>query len=512
MRFCVAAAVLLAGGDLFSVQPVALAGTMGASAQAAVVNTAQQPSAAVAIGTAIEKEGLAAARAKMEDIDAHAGGYAISERDINNLGYRYLGRRAFPEALAVFEFNRRHFPASNNVYDSLAEASVAAGDEARFEATLTAWLAQSPGDAAVATRTAELRALAARSKDERRHGYRAGEPTGVQGPYFGQAPPGTTPVLFAPGIVSLAFAREGFGGMSPDGKEFFFEASGRTPGAQVAPPAGLARYGGDPPAVMVSRLGPGGWTFPEQAGFTAGFAAREPHLSPDNRRLYWEWFRAVPAGEPDPQNIGTGIWASDRTPSGWSEPTFVGQGMALTSSRNGEVFVTDLSEIAKGNGYVAKVRMKDGKFAGFDRQQGGLEALRSEKIRYLAHPAIAPDGSFLLFDSGGPPTRLCFRNDDGTWGEAIDLSQHGLERAAVTSVSPDGKYLFLSKGGDIYWVSTQLIEALRPARAGKREHGPGNGKSVTKNRAGGAWRPAAPGTAAVLCPELLQPARRARRR
>jgi hypothetical protein len=149
MRFSVAAAVLLAGCGLFAVGPAALA---GASGQAAVVTTAQQPSAAVTIETAIEKEGLAAARAKMEHIDAHPDTYAISERDINNLGYRYLGRRAFPEASAVFEFNVRRFPASGNVYDSLAEASVMAGDEARFEATLKAWLAKLPGDPAVVTR------------------------------------------------------------------------------------------------------------------------------------------------------------------------------------------------------------------------------------------------------------------------------------------------------------------------------------------------------------------------
>ena len=464
MTFRVAAAVLLAGGGLFVAASAPPARAAGAAGQAPPVASPQQPSAAAAIEAAIEKEGLAAARAKMDDIHAHADGYAISERDVNALGYRYLVRRAFPEAIAVFEFNVRRFPASNNVYDSLAEASVMAGDDARFEGALKAWQDKIPGDTAAAARVTALRELAARAKDERRNPYRPGQPTGLQGSYLGQTPPGTIPVLFAPGTVSLAFATEGFGAMSPDGKAFFFEARGRTPGLQVAPPAGLARYGAEAPAVLVTRLGSGGWTFPEPAAFTAGFAAREPHVSPKDGRVYWEWFRALPAGEPDPQNIGTGIWASRPTASGWSEPAFVGQGMAVTSSRAGEVFVTDLSEITKGNGYVVAVRMKDGKFAGFERLQGGPETLRSEKVRNLAHPVIAPDGSYLLFDAGGPPTRLCFRNGDGTWGESIDLSQHGLGRASVNSISPDGKYLFLSRGGDIYWVSTQLIEALRPAK------------------------------------------------
>jgi hypothetical protein len=139
--------------------------------------------------------------------------------------------------------------------------------------------------------------------------------------------------------------------------------------------------------------------------------------------------------------------------------------MAITSSRSGEFLVTDVSELSIGNGYLARIRMTDGKFASLDRLQAGPERLRSEKIRNLAHPVIAPDGSYLIFDTGGPPARLCFRNDDGTWGEPIDLGAHGLNpKAPVSSVSPDGKYLFLSMGGDIYWVSTQLIEALRPRK------------------------------------------------
>lgn len=443
MTFRVAAAVLLAGCVSFGAP--------------------QPPPAAAVIEAAIDKEGLAAARARMDDIEAHVDAYAISERDINALGYRYMGRGALAEAIAVFEFNVRRFPASSNVYDSLAEASVIAGDDGRIEATLKTWQARFPGSDAVTGRVAALRELAVRAREERRQAYRLGQPTGLQGPYLGQPEPGMTPVLFAPGIVSLAFTREGFGTMSPDGKTFFFEARGRTPDLKVAPPAGLARFGAEAPAVMVTRLGPEGWTFPEPAAFTAGFAAREPHASPKDGRLYWEWFRALPGDEPDPQKIGTGIWTSRPTASGWSEPEFVGQGMAITSTRTGEVFVTDLSEITKGNGYIATARMKDGRFAAFERLQGGPEVLRSEKVRNVAHPAISPDGSYLLFDKGGPPSYVCFRRPDSDWGDPIDLSQHGLDATtAVTSVSPDGRYLFLAKAGDVYWVSSRVVESLRP--------------------------------------------------
>ena len=43
----------------------------------------------------------------------------------------------------------------------------------------------------------------------------------LQGPYLGQKPPGMTPEIFAPGIVSTA-EFEFAGTFSPDGKEYFF--------------------------------------------------------------------------------------------------------------------------------------------------------------------------------------------------------------------------------------------------------------------------------------------------
>jgi hypothetical protein len=44
----------------------------------------------------------------------------------------------------------------------------------------------------------------------------------VKGPYLGQKPPGTTPEIFAPGIVSLEANFECCRAISPDAKEFFF--------------------------------------------------------------------------------------------------------------------------------------------------------------------------------------------------------------------------------------------------------------------------------------------------
>jgi peptidylprolyl isomerase len=54
--------------------------------------------------------------------------YYLSETDINLAGYRYLNQKKFKEAIAIFKINTDLFPASGNVYDSLGEACMTAGD------------------------------------------------------------------------------------------------------------------------------------------------------------------------------------------------------------------------------------------------------------------------------------------------------------------------------------------------------------------------------------------------
>jgi CubicO group peptidase (beta-lactamase class C family) len=56
--------------------------------------------------------------------------FALSESEINRLGYFFLSRSAPSRAVDVFSLNVRAFPRSANVYDSLAEAYLARGDTA----------------------------------------------------------------------------------------------------------------------------------------------------------------------------------------------------------------------------------------------------------------------------------------------------------------------------------------------------------------------------------------------
>lgn len=97
--------------------------------------------------------------------------------------------------------------------------------------------------------------------------------------------------------------------------------------------------------------------------------------------------------------------------------------------------------------------------------------------KWTARPFIAPDESYLIWDSereggyGGSDLYISFREEGGAWGPAINMGDavNSDKRDAYASVTPDGKYILFNRGVDlennnvdIYWVSADIIEALRP--------------------------------------------------
>ena len=264
----------------------------------------------------------------------------------------------------------------------------------------------------------------------------------LKGPYLGQKAPGLTPEIFAPGVVSIPGATEYSGSFSPDGNEYYFY-----------------RFSENSPArILFSAVVDGKWTAPEPAAFAKGYPAFEPHITFDNKKLYFGWGHPLPDGESGDPNI-PGTWVTNRTADGWSSPMYAGQGMFVSSSRDGSVYTTDMSSRnIDGTTSLAHVITKHGRFTGFERL-----AIQSHAGNQ-AHPCIAPDGSYLLFDvEGGNHLFVCFKRADGNWGEAIDLVSHGFDpKAGGAYISPDGKYLFFHLRGDLWWVDVKVFEGLRP--------------------------------------------------
>lgn len=74
------------------------------------------------------------------------GGYRLGERELNRLGYDLLREDRFEEAIAVFELNVEAFPESANVYDSLGEAYMEAGEREKAVVNYRRSLAIDPGN------------------------------------------------------------------------------------------------------------------------------------------------------------------------------------------------------------------------------------------------------------------------------------------------------------------------------------------------------------------------------
>jgi predicted Zn-dependent protease len=83
----------------------------------------------------------------------------IPEAVLNSLGYRMLALQRASDAVALLGLNARMYPGSANVYDSLGDGYVAAGDQARAVAAYKRSLALDPSNrhAAEAIRQIESR-------------------------------------------------------------------------------------------------------------------------------------------------------------------------------------------------------------------------------------------------------------------------------------------------------------------------------------------------------------------
>ena len=145
----------------------------------------------------------------------------------------------------------------------------------------------------------------------------------LTGPCLGQKPPGMTPEIFAPGIVSLGFHEHGMA-LSPDGKDIFY----------VAADARFSRY-----VIMHSQLRAGEWTEPRVASFSGKEIDLSPAFSPDGKRLYFASKRPLTtlAG---PKN-DFDIWYVERTDDGWSAPLNPGGPVNTEKNEVNPTFMSD---------------------------------------------------------------------------------------------------------------------------------------------------------------------------
>lgn len=270
----------------------------------------------------------------------------------------------------------------------------------------------------------------------------------LQGTYMGQTPPGLTPKIFAPGIVSLAGRYEGAISFSPDLKEVYFGANNKNKET----------------AIYFSKLENNQWIPIKKADFTQGKKDEEihPFVSLDGKRIY---FTGLNSDLSD-----TRIWYVNRLKNSWSKavklgsPINDGQVFYPVQSTSGDLYYFNL---LKGKNYIAS------------NSNGDFLAPKEVTIEFGVHAYISPSQDYLLVNARNKDDDsrkdnelyVYFKKQDGTWTKAISLggavNTHSNEK--TPTISPDGKYLFFGRDeadgkANIYWVSTKVIENLRPKK------------------------------------------------
>jgi len=260
----------------------------------------------------------------------------------------------------------------------------------------------------------------------------------LKGPYLGQKPPGMVAEPFAPGIIS----KDGWeveGVFAPGMEEFYY----------------TTRSANDKPITVIGlRQTNNIWK-----KFTEFKRNGEVTFSPDGKRMH----------------MAKGY--KDRLGDGWSERKSLGPMfdredfgiMRLTSSAKGTYVFDDV----KSNDVIRISTVKDGK-----RQPPKKLSSVINTGTFTAHPFIAPDESYLIWDSkreggyGSSDLYISFRQEDDSWGPAINMGEqvNSDKWDAYASVTPDGKYILFNRNIgsdkyeniDIYWVDAKIIETLRP--------------------------------------------------
>lgn len=268
--------------------------------------------------------------------------------------------------------------------------------------------------------------------------------------YLNQAPPTTTPVVFAPGLISQAGEYEFGSVFNQAGTEFYY-------GVDV----------GGNSEIRYSELVEGHWTKPATLLSHPDYGFNDPFLSPDEQRLYFISIR--PTGERD-STEDYNIWYVERTENGWSEPINPGPGINtdkdeyyISFTQDGTMYFSSnqqAPEGQEGDFDIYASAMEGGEFQPAVRLGDAINT-----SHYEADVFIDPAEAYIIFCANRPDglgrgdLYISYKNADGSWtpsqnmGEVINTEEHEL----CPFVSSDGKYFFYTSNQDIYWVSTDLF-------------------------------------------------------
>ncbi|HOP06622.1 MAG TPA: hypothetical protein PLF13_04945 [candidate division Zixibacteria bacterium] len=299
------------------------------------------------------------------------------------------------------------------------------------------------------------------------------------GPYLAQPLPGELPELFARDKVSTQFD-ERDACFSADGLEFYYTLMGP-----------------ERPAILCITLDDERWTRPRVAAFSGRYPDLEPAFSPDGSRLYFASKRPMTGQQPPNWDI----WYTTRSDSGWNQPINIdapinsgGDEFYPSLAANGNLYFTAERPEGLGKEDIYRARMIDGLWSAPENLGASIN---SEGWEFNAF--VAPDESYLIYtavgrddDLGNGDLYISFADSSGTFGPAVNMGPtvNSTSLDYCPYVTPDGRFLFFTSRrlspmaddstrlsyddilqslrtaengrGNIYWMSTAIIDSLRP--------------------------------------------------
>jgi hypothetical protein len=283
-----------------------------------------------------------------------------------------------------------------------------------------------------------------------------------QGPWLGHEPPGLTPRVFATEIYHSGGAINSV--FTPDGREFYFTTDMDN------------NEQGD---IVRLVMADGAWSQPAPASFNCVHTDNDLCFSHDGRRVFWRSWRPLP-GHTEPESRSY-IWFAERAADGWGKPRplrcggeFLPAGYPAVTA-DGTLYFPYRDEKNVGESDIWRSRLVDGEY---QRPEHLGREVNTPCIE--GDMCVAADGSYLVVagwerpdNVGGASSDLyvSFARPDGSWSRQINLGP--VINTAISenspTISPDGKYFFFIRydgtHGQTWWVSTDVIEELRPKPA-----------------------------------------------
>jgi hypothetical protein len=208
---------------------------------------------------------------------------------------------------------------------------------------------------------------------------------------------------------------------------------------------------------MMARLVNGKWSTPEIAPFSGQYTDWDPFFTPDGKKIFYVSNRPNGTEQKNPQDYD--VWVVTRTADGgWSAPENLGA--PVNTSRpefypsiasDGTLYFSANREGRPGAFDIFRSKLVDGKYTEPENLGPNVNAPGPDIDNY-----IAPDQSFIIFNSSGRPDDLgrgdlyISFNENGQWTPAKHLPTpiNTLAREYCPIGSPDGRFLyFTSKRG-----------------------------------------------------------------